>query len=149
LAESIEDDKYVQDMRGSVLNADQKKTLKKPVASYFWLNFEKYKRGKKVHTFDDLKNANDVIAVDDNEKNELKKVKALRERKHWEDPLQLLHAEVSSFKFRVWWSRGRFIFMTVFFCTITSVILVLGIANYFYQVQLNLSFSILHIYSLT
>jgi hypothetical protein len=135
LAENIEDDNY-NNLKENMRDDEVDDAVSKSVTSHFWLNYERYKKGKAVYTFDDLKNANDIETEDDNEKDEQKKVKALRERRNWKDPLQLLHAEVAMFKFRVWWSRGRVIFIIVFFSTITSVILAICIANLFYSVLL-------------
>jgi hypothetical protein len=100
----------------------------------FWLDPEKVD-----HDFKALK---DAIDSDDkyytNVKFPLKsslqrKLVLQKMRRDWEDPLKLIPAEVSLFRYQQWWAHGgRFLLWILLLFTSLSMILALATANYFF-----------------
>ena len=91
-------------------------------ATTYWLS----PRALPAYSFQDLKHGADL-----NPKliRSGKFADTLLLRQKWEDPLKLSAGELSQFRFRQWWRRGRVLFFCALVGTMVSVVLCLVLIN--------------------
>ena len=102
---------------------------------HFWLD-----PNRRDHTFHALKHeavdsTDHKLEYDFAGKSPSERSAVLRKmRRDWEEPLALIPAEISLYRFREWWGRGgKLLLWAVHVFTIICVVLTLAMANYFYQ----------------